>query len=68
MKTIEIRDKSTDELYAILNDVRKDIFIQINQMKIEKRPVDKNQFNQKKKIVARILTILRERELASAGA
>lgn len=68
MKTIEIRDKSTDELYAILDDTRRDLFTLLNQMKIEKRPVDKNQFNQKKKIVARILTIIREREVANAGA
>ncbi|MCL2013445.1 MAG: 50S ribosomal protein L29 [Oscillospiraceae bacterium] len=66
MKAVELREKATDELIKLEKDLRQELFqlrfqLAINQLENPMR------INAVKKEIARIKTILRQRELEQAG-
>ncbi len=63
MKAKDIRGQSEVELQAQVQDLRKEIFSLRNAVSSKKEDVKTYQIQSKRKDVARILTILREREL-----
>lgn len=62
-KAKEIREQSNEELTAQLNDLRKNIFEMRNALSSKREDVKPYQIKMKKKDIARILTLLRQREL-----
>lgn len=64
-KAIELRDKSPEELEAMLADVRKELFQLTNAAKQTKKPEDPGTMRQMKKEIARILTVIKEKQLAN---
>lgn len=63
MKTNEIRDLPTEELTKQLEDARRELFNL--RFRLATRQLDNHrQLPQAKKTIARILTVLRERELS----
>lgn len=63
VKAKEIRAETTDALQAQADDLRKDIFGIRNALSSRKEDVKPHQIQVKKKTLARILTVLRERQL-----
>lgn len=62
-KAKEIRTQSESELQTQAQDLRKEIFWLRNAVSSKKEDVKPHQIQSKKKALARILTVLREREL-----
>ena len=62
-KAQDMRSQSDAELQAQVIDLRKKIFWLRNAVSSKKEDVKPNQIQSKRKDVARILTVLREREL-----
>ena len=62
-KAKDIRAQSDQELDAQLLDLRKEIFDLRNAISSKKEDVKSDRIKLKRKDVARILTVLREREL-----
>lgn len=62
-KAKELRSQGTQELEAQVLDLRKEIFGLRNAVSSKKEDVKPAQIQVKRKDVARILTVLREREL-----
>lgn len=65
MKTQEFRDQSLDELNANLEEVRKELFRLRNEQKHSTKVEKPHLLKLKKKQIAQMKTILREKELAS---
>lgn len=64
-KVDELRDQSTPELKALLQDKRKELFeLKVKRNK-EKKMENPHLHQVVKKDIARVLTLLRQRELAS---
>ena len=67
MKAKELRDQSVEELEAMLEDLKKEKYKNINELRLSK----KNEFPhlnlQIRKKIARILTILKEKQLNIRG-
>lgn len=63
-KAKELRDQSTEELEARCRDLRKELFVLINQGKQDKKMEKTHLIRQKRKDIARLLTVLREKEMA----
>jgi len=63
-KASELRDMSVDELKAMLVDLKAELFGMINDTKQTKKIDNPDQLHKRKKTVARILTILTEKEMA----
>lgn len=62
MKTVEIRKLTTPELYSRLDETREELF-KLRFQYATGQLVDASQLNVTRKTIARILTIIREREL-----
>ena len=67
-KAQEYRDQSVDELGATLADLRKELFELRNGFKQAQKFEQPHLLNQTRKSIARALTVLREKEVASTGA
>jgi large subunit ribosomal protein L29 len=64
-KAQQYRDLSALELEATLGDTRKELFHLINDAKKTKKPEKPHLVFQKKKEIARMLTVLTEKQSAS---
>ena len=62
MKTVEIRKLTTPELYSRLDETREELF-KLRFQYATGQLVDTSRLNVTRKTTARILTIIREREL-----
>lgn len=63
MKASELRDKAQEELMAILSDARSELFKLRNDLKQTKKVDALDKVKQTKKHIARLLTIIREKQL-----
>jgi large subunit ribosomal protein L29 len=61
-KASDLRNESTEELDVKLDTLRKEIF-ELRSERLDSKTQKTHLFRQKRKEVARILTIMREREL-----
>lgn len=68
MKPRELREKSSQELSENLLEIRKKLFFQVKMQRVTGEGVKPHEIRLLRKDIARISTILRERELAEAGA
>lgn len=64
LKAKDLRDQSLEELQAAHRDCCKELFILVNQSKQEKKLEKPHLLSQKRKDIARLLTVIREKELA----
>ncbi len=64
MKTAEIRQMSTDEIRARLDDAREEL-MKLRFQHVTGELVDTSRLRQTRRLIARLLTVLRERELAA---
>lgn len=64
-KADQYRDQSTQELEAVYEDIRKELFQLRNDVRRTKKTDKPHLFRQKKKDLARILTVINEKSLAS---
>lgn len=60
----EFRDQTTEELEALVIEKRKELFELVNKFAREKKIDSPTNVRRLKKDVARIMTVLREKELA----
>lgn len=65
LKAKDLRDKSVDELKAILLDTRKSLFEMTNEAQLSKDTTNRDKIYTMKKDVARLLTIIKEKDVAS---
>ncbi len=63
-KAKELRDQSESELKALYQDLSKEMFQLRNEMKITRKMEKPHLVRSKKKDRARVMTILREKEIA----
>ena len=63
-KTQEYRDQTADEVKALVNDTRRDLYHLVNARKKEAKERKTHLTKQKKRDLARMLTVLREKEVA----
>jgi large subunit ribosomal protein L29 len=68
VKPRELREKSSQELSENLLELRKRLFFQVKMQRVTGEGVKPHEIRQLRKDIARISTILRERELAGAEA
>ena len=68
MKARELREKSSEELNENLSEAKKRLFFQMKMQRVTGEGVKPHEIRQLRRDVARIQTILRERQLAGAGA
>ncbi len=61
----EFREKSDDELQALLIDLKKDLFKAVNETKRTKKADHPEQVRSKRRDIAKLLTVVREKQLAS---
>ena len=66
MKARELREKSTEELAESLNEAKKRLFFQMKMQRVTGEGVKPHEIRQLRRDIARINTILRERQLAAA--
>ena len=64
MKTAEIRQMSTDEIRARLDDAREEL-MKLRFQHVTGELVDTSRLSKTRRLIARLLTVLRERELAA---
>lgn len=64
MKVAEIRQLSTEELRARLDEVREEL-TKLRFQHITGELVDTSRLRETRRLIARLLTVLRERELAA---
>lgn len=64
-KAKDYRDQSAQELEATYEDTRKELFQLRNEVRRTKKVDKPHLFRQKKKDLARLLTVLNEKHLAS---
>lgn len=64
-KAKELRDLSIDELQANYQDTKKELFRLVNDARISKKTEKPHLIQGKKKEIARILTVMHEKQLAS---
>jgi len=65
MKASELRDMAVDELEALVQEKQSALFVMTNKLEREKKSENPGERKMIRKDIARILTILREKELAS---
>jgi large subunit ribosomal protein L29 len=63
----ELRDQTADELKAIYQDLSKELFLMRNEMKVTRKIEKAHLVRAKKKDRARVMTILREKELKTTS-
>lgn len=61
----DYRDQSLEELQANYEDLKRQIFELRNQRELEKKMEKPHALRQNKKDIARILTVMREKQMAS---
>lgn len=66
-KAKELRDQSPQELKAMVQDLSKELFQLRNEMKVTRKMEKPHLVRAKKKDRARIMTILREKEMAATS-
>lgn len=66
-KAKELRDQSQEELKAIYHDLSKELFQLRNEMKVTRKIEKSHLVRAKKKDRARVMTILREKEMAATS-
>ena len=64
LKAKDLRDQTKEELEAILQDTKKELYELKNQLRQTKKIEKPHLLNEKKKDVAKLLTVLSEKELA----
>lgn len=64
-KAKEFRDQSAEELKALYQDLSKELFQLRNEMKVTRKMEKPHLVRGKKKDRARVMTILREKEITS---
>ena len=67
MKARELREKSSEELAENLSDAKKRLFFQMKMQRVTGEGVKPHEVRQLRRDIARIHTLLRERQLAGAG-
>lgn len=65
LKAKDLRDKSVDELKAILLDTRKSLFEMTNEAKLSKDSSNRDKIRTMKKDVAKLLTVINEKDVVS---
>ncbi|HOX07687.1 MAG TPA: 50S ribosomal protein L29 [Planctomycetota bacterium] len=65
MKAREMRDKSSEELADNLNEAKKRLFFQMKMQRVSGEGAKPHEVRSLKRDIARIQTILRERQLAA---
>jgi len=68
VKALELREKSSEELAENLNEAKKRLFFQVKMQRVTGEGVKPHEIRQLRREIARIKTILHERELAAAAA
>ncbi len=63
-KAKDLRDQSIDELEAAYNDTRKELFQLVNELKRTKKMEKPHLLRQKRKDIARMLTVISEKQAA----
>jgi large subunit ribosomal protein L29 len=63
-KAKDLRDQSIDELEAAYNDTRKELFQLVNELKRTKKMEKPHLLRQKRKDIARLLTVITEKQAA----
>lgn len=63
-KAKDFRDLSIEELEATYNDARKELFHLVNELKHSKKAEKTHLISQKKKEIARLLTVKRQKQLS----
>jgi len=66
-KAKELRDQTADELKAIYHDLSRELFQMKNEVKVTRKIEKSHLIRMKKKDRARVMTILREKELTATG-
>jgi large subunit ribosomal protein L29 len=66
MKAKNLRDQAIEELEAMLADLRKELFNLINERRQAKKLEKPHLINEKKKDIARLLTVIRAKQPAKA--
>lgn len=64
-KAQELRDQSQEELEALYEDLNKKVFELRNQQSLEKKLDEPHMLRESKKNIARVLTVLREKQLSA---
>ena len=64
-KVQELRDQSQEELKALYEDLHKKVFELRNQQSLEKKLDEPHMIRESKKNIARVLTVLREKQLSA---
>jgi large subunit ribosomal protein L29 len=67
LKVKELKDQSQEELKAVYQDLSKELFQLRNEMKITRKLEKPHLVRIKKKDRARVMTILREKELSATS-
>ena len=67
LKAKDIRDQSVDEIKATYRDITKELFLLVNEMKLTKKLEKPHLIQEKKRDIARLLTVLNEKKKNSAG-
>jgi large subunit ribosomal protein L29 len=65
MKAKDLRDQTTEELEATHSDCRRELYELVNALKHAKKVEKPHLIRQKKKDIARLLTVLNEKHLAN---
>jgi len=65
-KASQFRDQSIEELEAKIIDVRKEIYTIVNNQKLTKQKDKPHRLRLLKREIARILTVIRERQVLEA--
>lgn len=64
-KAKDFRDQTAEEVEAAYSDTRKELFHLVNEMKRTKKVEKPHLLREKKKEIARMLTVLTEKQLAN---
>lgn len=64
LKAKDLRDKNVEELAHDYEDVRRELFQLINEAKVAKKAEKPHKIREKRKDIARLLTVMHEKQLA----
>ena len=67
LKAKDIRDQSVEEIEATYRDISKELFLLVNEMRLTKKLEKPHLIQEKKRDIARLLTVLNEKKKNSAG-
>lgn len=65
LKANELKDMSDEELQSMLDEKRRELFNLVNKREREKKNDNSQEIRGLKKDIARVLTVLRQKELAN---